>query len=272
MNFFYKIPERFRYIIQFFRYLIISRHWRGFGIHSPFVYNFYRNILINNRNDANLKRIKKARKSLKRSGRFLYTRDYGTGGGTEVYHYWLSINTAVKDMSISHKYGKILYFLIKHYSITNILEIGTGVGVSTLYMAMGNPSATIRTIEGCPQKAQFARELFCRFGFNQITVLTGNFDDMIPSVLRHIDYPLGLIYVDGNHRKASTLKYFEMVLSNAPNDCIIVFDDIHWSKEMTNAWEAIKNNDKVTATIDLFRLGIVFIKKELSKQNFIIRY
>jgi hypothetical protein len=41
---------------------------------------------------------------------------------------------------------------------------------------------------------------------------------------------------------------------------------------MTNAWEAIKNNDKVTATIDLFRLGIVFIKKELSKQNFIIRY
>ena len=41
---------------------------------------------------------------------------------------------------------------------------------------------------------------------------------------------------------------------------------------MENAWEYIKKHKKTTVTIDLFFIGIVFIKKELSKENFKIRF
>ena len=41
---------------------------------------------------------------------------------------------------------------------------------------------------------------------------------------------------------------------------------------MENAWNHIKQHGKSTVTIDLFFVGIVFIKKELSKENFKIRF
>lgn len=272
MNFFYKIRKRLRYLIQFFRYFLFSKHWRGFGIHSPFIYDFHRNILRYKGNDTNLMRIKKTRNSLKKSGRYLFTRDFGTGGDTGAKHHWISVRKATKEMSISHKYGKILYSLVRYFPVTNVLEIGTGIGVSTLYMAMANPSATILSVEGSPQKAQFASELFRRFGLKQIKVWTGEFNDVLPSVLKSNDRQLDLVFIDGNHREHSTIKYFEMIMPYLHNDSLIVFDDIHWSKGMSDAWETIKKHDRVKVTIDLFRLGIVFVKNELSKQNFMIRY
>ena len=56
------------------------------------------------------------------------------------------------------------------------------------------------------------------------------------------------------------------------NNTLFVFDDIHWSQGMENAWKSIKEHPKTTVTIDLFFIGIVFIKKELSKENFTIRF
>jgi hypothetical protein len=41
---------------------------------------------------------------------------------------------------------------------------------------------------------------------------------------------------------------------------------------MENAWEQIKKHPKTTVTIDLFFVGIVFIKSELSKEHFTIRF
>ena len=80
-------------------------------------------------------------------------------------------------------------------------------------------------------------------------------------------------FVDGNHRKEPTERYFSELLTKINNDSILVFDDIHWSSEMEAAWETIKNNVAVTCSIDLFFIGIVFFRKEFrEKQHFIIRY
>jgi hypothetical protein len=44
-------------------------------------------------------------------------------------------------------------------------------------------------------------------------------------------------------------------------------DDIYWSEGMTKAWQAIKKHPDVTLSIDIFDIGIVFFRKELSKQD-----
>ena len=42
---------------------------------------------------------------------------------------------------------------------------------------------------------------------------------------------------------------------------------------MENSWEEIKADERVSLTIDLFYIGIVFLKKEnKEKENFIIRF
>jgi hypothetical protein len=43
---------------------------------------------------------------------------------------------------------------------------------------------------------------------------------------------------------------------------VVILDDIYWSKEMTQAWEELKNHPKVTLSIDIFTKGILFFRKE----------
>ena len=85
--------------------------------------------------------------------------------------------------------------------------------------------------------------------------------------------PVYLAFVDGNHRKIPTLEYFEQILSVADSSVIIIMDDIHWSKEMEGAWVSIQQHNKVTLTIDLFFIGLVFINPDFKvKQHFKIRF
>jgi len=80
-------------------------------------------------------------------------------------------------------------------------------------------------------------------------------------------------FIDGNHRQEPTERYFKELLAKTNNDSILVFDDIHWSREMEDAWKTIKNNAAVTCSIDLFFIGIVLFRKEFKeKQHFAIRF
>ena len=83
--------------------------------------------------------------------------------------------------------------------------------------------------------------------------------------------PFDLIFIDGNHQKKATLNYFEKLLSSMHNDSVMIFDDIHWSKEMEEAWEEIKLHPEVSVTIDIFHWGLVFFRREQAKEHFVIR-
>ena len=76
----------------------------------------------------------------------------------------------------------------------------------------------------------------------------------------------------GNHQKHATIKYYEECLKYAENNTLFIFDDIYWSSGMEKAWEHIKKHTKTRVSIDLFFIGIIFIKKELSNEHFKIRF
>ena len=69
----------------------------------------------------------------------------------------------------------------------------------------------------------------------------------------------------------STLNYFELCLIHKTNDSVFVFDDIHYSDEMEEAWKEIKANEDVSVTIDLFFMGLVFFRMGIEKQDFVIK-
>lgn len=86
-----------------------------------------------------------------------------------------------------------------------------------------------------------------------------------PSIIL-ADEPTG-----NNHSKQATLDYFDLLLPTITNETVWIFDDIHWSEGMEEAWEIIKNNPKVTVTIDTFQWGLVFFRYEQEKEHFTIR-
>lgn len=111
-----------------------------------------------------------------------------------------------------------------------------------------------------------------KLSITNIKLTEGNFDYSLPNALKSIG-TLDLAFVDGNHRKKPTLQYFKLLSDRINTSSILIFDDIHWSREMEEAWESIKVHTSVKMTIDLFFMGLVFFRDEFkARQHFIIRY
>jgi predicted O-methyltransferase YrrM len=172
----------------------------------------------------------------------------------------------------SKKYARLLYRLVKHYQPQTIIELGTSLGITSSYLSAANPRARVISIEGSASVAETAQENFQQLGLRNIELINGNFDDILPDLLKNLDQ-IDVGYVDGNHRYEPTIRYFLQFLHKSHNDTILIFDDIHWSAEMERAWEEIKAHPSVRYTIDLFFLGFAFFREEFKvKQNFTIRY
>nr|WP_299341051.1 hypothetical protein [Allomuricauda sp.] len=55
------------------------------------------------------------------------------------------------------------------------------------------------------------------------------------------------------------------------NDSMVIFNGIHLSRESSHNWSQVVELKKITASIDLYYCGLVFLRKEQVKQHFRIR-
>ena len=170
------------------------------------------------------------------------------------------------------RFAQLLFRIVQHYKPKTIVELGTSFGISSSYLAFGFANTTVYTLEGASSIAAIAKNNFVSLGLHNVQLLEGDFSKTIPqlfSVINKVD----LAFIDGNHRKQPTLEYFTQLLKFSTPSTILIFDDIHWSAEMEEAWAVIKQHPAVTLTIDLFFIGIVFFNADINhKQHFTIRF
>lgn len=259
-----------KFAFKYTKYCLTARHRKGHGIHSPFVYNLVSKVFNDEEKYDEYGEINNLRNKLLNDNTMIQVNDYGAGSKASDSNN-RKICDILRNASVRPAFGKLLYRLIKHFKPTTILELGTSLGFSTMYMSTGYPRSNITTIEGCPNIAAYATENFNQLNLKNITLHTGNFDTELPCILRE-KQTIDFAYIDGNHRKKPVISYFEQCLPYFHNDSVLIFDDIHWSEEMEQTWNQIKSNAKITATIDLFYWGIVFFRKEMQKQDFIIKF
>lgn len=240
-------------------------------MHSPFVFDFVRCVLNNKNRYEPPAQIEALRNILLQDKTLLPIEDLGAGSRVHASTQ-KNIRQIAKTAVKPKKFGRFFYRLVGHYHPKTILELGTSLGISTAYMAAAAPQATIITIEGSLHVQQRAVKNFETLGMGFIKSLHGAFDAVLPQVLGSVD-TVDLAYVDGNHRLEPTLRYFEQLLKKRTAASVFIFDDIHWSAEMEEAWHAIKQHPDVRYTIDLFFLGLVFFRPEFKiKQHFQIRF
>jgi predicted O-methyltransferase YrrM len=166
----------------------------------------------------------------------------------------------------------LMYRLAMYYKPQTIIELGTSLGITTAYLATGSPGADVYTIEGSAAINQVAKQHFRELGLKNIKDCVGNFDDKLPEILSRLQR-VDLVYIDGNHRYEPTVHYFSQLLPHSGNDTILVFDDIHWSPEMEQAWEEIKSHPSVRCSVDLFFIGFVFFRAEFKvPRHFAVRF
>lgn len=243
-----------------------------YKIHSPFVFDFYREVLKDVEPHTQYRMVNRLRKELGAVSRFIKRKDLGAR--CKDYpsdQRFVRVKDIVHHASVNRRKGEFLFRFVRHYKPSSILELGTSLGISTIYFGLAAPESRIISIEGCIDLANIARENFEKTGLKNIHVITGNFEDKLDVALSEMPFP-DLVFFDGNHKMEPTLDYFQLCLQHTHPGTIFIFDDIHWSAGMSEAWKRIRNHPKVKVSIDIYHMGIVFFKEELSKEDFILRF
>ena len=159
---------------------------------------------------------------------------------------------------------KWLYELAQWWQPSHLLELGTSLGVSTLYLSMASPKAHLVTLEGSPAQAALAKDAFEQYASSPILCKVGAFHEVLPTL---VGQPWEMVFVDGHHDGEATLAYWDWVVQNSGSRCLMVFDDIYWSPSMTEAW--LKIQERSSLSLDFYHFGVVIQdSKIMRKQHF----
>ncbi|MCB0430030.1 MAG: class I SAM-dependent methyltransferase [Flavobacteriales bacterium] len=235
------------------------------------MFQFIENVLANNEQYYAFREIEEARRRLKYDNRKIKVTDFGAGstGGMGPER---AVHQILTHSAMPARWGRLLFRMSNYFAPSTILELGTSLGMGTSYLAKGNPGARVITLEGCKQTAAIARENLHALNLdNVVEVVTGEFDAGLPIALKNLR-TLDMVFIDGNHRYEPTLAYFKACLPYAHEKTVFLFHDIHWSAEMEKAWEEVCKYPGVTVSIDLFHLGVVFMKRDQAQQHFVLKY
>jgi predicted O-methyltransferase YrrM len=239
------------------------------AVHSPFVFNLITKCFYDKKRKSQYDFLNKYRQALLANSNLITVTDFGAGSKVFKSNK-RPVNQIAKTAGISQRHAQLLYRLTTYFKPSFVLEIGTSLGIATAAMAVENETTSITTLEGCPETAKIAQQQFDQFELLGINSVVTEFDSYL-NTITDLQHKFDLIYFDGNHSKKATLAYFEKLLPTVTNDSVWVFDDIHWSEEMEEAWGFIQEHPLVSVTIDIFQWGIVFFRREQPKEHFIIR-
>jgi predicted O-methyltransferase YrrM len=255
---------------KYLSYLVKANNGKGHGVHSPFVYDFITNVLNDKKQYAAYSLIEKIRTNLLQNNTVIVVEDFGAGS-TKIKSNKRKIKAIAASSLKPKKFSQLLFKIINYYKLNTVIELGTSLGITTAYLAAAESKA-VTTFEGSKNIAAIARKNLDALNGNEVKIIEGDFNQTLEPFLQ-TQQQIDLAFIDGNHRKTPTLQYFSQLLPFINESSILVFDDIHWSVEMEEAWAIIKQNNAVTLSIDLFFIGLVFFRKDFkAKQHFTIRF
>lgn len=260
-----RLPPLFIQIRLFIRYLAFYRQAKTkYDIDSPFVSSFILEVLEDKRSFYAFSLIHWLRRQLRKDKRKLRIADHGAGS-LVAHSTTRSVSHIAKHGAINDHQGRCLFRMAHVYHPSIMLELGTSLGVSSLYLALADSRQQLITVEGSPEIAERAAETFYQLRIPNISLIQDTFDQALVEISKE-KLRLGLVYLDGDHRKGSSLQYFQQLLPLLHDKSLFIIADIYWSKEMQMAWKEIKSHPKVRVAIDLFDFGVLFFEPQVREK------
>ena len=280
------------------RHQLTAWNTGGEGVHSPYLFEWVRMVMMDKNSFYIWGDIERCREKILRDERELEFVDYGSAiksrsleNGSEAvccleYRDTRRVRDIARRSLAKRKYAQMLSRLVNwlgaSHSLENgsgtacslefrgltIVELGTSLGVTTAYMAAMDSRNRVVTFEGCEAVANMARENWKALNINNIECRVGKIDaEQLTRDIEHLD----VAFIDAKHTYVSTCEYFDVLAGKVREKSVIVVDDIHYSEEMEKAWKAICADERVTSTIDLYQMGLVFFDKHYWKRHYTMR-
>lgn len=234
-----------------------------YDVHSPYLSRLLAATLLDDRSYYAFETIEQVRYFWSRQKTPVTPAKLGAGsraGGTGP----VDTRHLASQVAVAPETGRFLFRLALFLRPETILEFGTNLGISTLYLHLSDRRRPLYTIEGNPELVHLAQQSW-RLAKARPTLqpYSGTFAEALPTILSRAPR-IGLVFLDGDHSEQATWSYFEALLPNLHNDSVIVVGDIHWSPGMESAWKRLKAHERVHASLDLYTFGLLFFRKEFS--------
>ena len=250
----------------------------GEGVHSPYLFEWVRMVMSDKHAYCVWDKVEGVRTQMLASEDVVEFVDYGSGVRLSSEN---AINKrVVKDIAkgslAKAKYAQMLFRLVNWlgHQLRDgnkgliIVELGTSLGITTAYLAGVDIRDKVYTYEGCEAVAKIAKDNWKVLGMNNIECVVGPIDEeQLRAGLKIVD----VAFVDANHTYEASMKYFNVLAEKVHDKSVVVIDDIHRSVEMESAWKEICADERVTSTIDLYQMGLVFFDKHYWKRNYRMR-
>lgn len=278
-------------ICAFLKHFFSSWNTTGEGIHSPYLFELVRFVLRDRNAYYCFADIERRREYLQACDDELDVVDFGSRGSKDGTHIRRKVSSIAKTHLERPEVGQALFRLVNWIGEhekrpLQIIELGTSLGITTAYLASADSRNYVRTYEGSGEVLKVAQGVWRALKLENITWVEGNIDETLfrtdhsllsnaPACMditpadtpAHID----IAYIDANHTYEATKRYADFLLNRLPEKGVIAIDDIHYSEDMERAWIELKADPRVTTTMDLFHLGLIFVDPHYLKRHYKIR-
>ena len=141
---------------------------------------------------------------------------------------------------IRREMQSFLKVFLKMKQPKRILEVGTAVGFSAVFMAQyGEPDAEITTIENYEKRIPIARENFEKSGFaDRITLIPGD----AAEVLKTLDGPYDFIFMDA--AKGQYLNFLPDVITLLEPGGVLISDNVLHDRDVLESRFAVTRRDR----------------------------
>ena len=264
------ITHRF---LAYVRHVFSAWNTTGEGIHSPYLFELVRFVLRDKNAYYCFADIERRRESLLACEDVLDVMDFGSAGSPE----GKLVKRRVCDIAKTHLerpvIGQLLFRLVNFIGQhekrpLEILELGTSLGVTTAYLASADSRHRVLTFEGSEAVLRVAQGVWRALRLENIAWQQGNIDDTLYKCARE---GIDVAYVDANHTFEATMRYVDFLLPRMNEKGVVVIDDIHHSEQMELAWNTLKNDKRVTTSVDLYYVGLLFVDPHYLKRHYRIR-
>lgn len=259
-----RLKDRIFSAWAYVRHRVVARNTLGYGIHSPYLFNLARAIFPCTHPYYAFGKIERRRAALLRCEDEIFVEDFGTG------HSGKRRVCDIARMTLKpSREAQLLMRLAVEQGAKEIVELGTCLGISSAYLASAGSDVRLTTFEGAPEVAEIARKGWLELGLKNVECVVGDIDKTLPEW--RPEGKIDMAFLDANHTYEATVRYFKTLLPFAHKKSIFVLDDIHYSCGMQRAWEEICKMQEVSATMDLYAMGLVFFDPNYEKKTYCIR-
>jgi len=235
------------------RHQFLARSLKGYGLHSPALYHLVSDVLANKHAYYAFDRLESLRKKLHTLPDKVTTGTHGQAPKPRTQ----KLGHAVKNAAMPPRQARLIFRLVNYFQPRNVLELGTGPGITAAYIASACYKSTTVTVEGNPALYRVATRVLKITELTNVRLIHADFATAIDQFKNQHRY-LDFLVLDGDHSFEKTMQYLNSLKPLLHSNSVVVVHDIHWSCGMEKAWKHIVNQFDQGVSIDLFHTGILF--------------